>query len=373
MNIHKFHDIYRKGLYRTRSPIVKAANSCISIGNRKVLNFTGNDYFEISQSSLVKEAVSNSVAKNGFGSGASALVSGYHYEHKKLEDEFSEYIDCEASILFNTGYQANLAVMQCFAGKGVTVIADKYIHASIIDGIKLSGGKLRRYKHLSVDHAEYWLNCINTKDKILITESIFSMEGSIAHLDILADLSETYNSEFIIDNAHGLGILEHRTRAFALAKLIISPLGKSMGGFGAMVSGSYEDIQVLVQHARSYRFTTAMPPAIASGLLAALSVLKNNSEKYDILMSNISYFNGMCDQYDIQLINKELTPIRCILIKDNKKLLQLQEQILIKGYHISCIRPNTVPAGMSRLRITLTSSHTKTQILGLIRELKELL
>ena len=366
-------DLIVKGLFRKRSPVKRLPKSMIRVGDINAINFTGNDYFEISQDISVKVAISDAILKYGFGSGASAVVTGYTHEHKRFEDSFSNYMNRDASILFNTGYQANLAVMQCFGNKETTILADKYIHASIIDGVKLSDSRFLRYKHQSLNHAQIRLSSVKTEKCILVTESIFGMEGTITNLKEFSVLAHNYNASFFIDNAHGLGIIDPTHDPYSRARLIISPLGKAIGGMGAVVSGNYKDIETLIQFARSYRFSTSMPAAMATALCQALHVLEKDHKKFDMLMENINYFNCLCLNKNIKLVSNDLTPIRAVLVNDNLKIMEIHKQLLSQGFNVSPIRPNTVPTGQSRLRITITSGHTKSQISSLINALEYLL
>ena len=359
------------GLYRKRLEIQARENVYLTIENKKLVNFTSNDYLQLSQHPGVIKSVIDAVKYYGFGASASAMVSGFQSPHEAFENAFSTYVGQEASLLFNSGYHANLAVMQCFADRHTTVVTDKLVHASLLDGVQLSRATLKRYRHLDYDQAREILASI-TGEKLLVTESVFSMEGDIADIEKLAELSKQYNASFIVDDAHGFGTLEQGTFYATLARLTITPLGKAMGGVGAVVSGRKADIDHLVQHARSYRYSTAMPASSAAGLLAALRI-QQEPERRERLIENIRHFNYLCEIYGIALVSDQLTPIRSILIGDNQKTEFVQAVLRKKGLMVSCIRPPTVPKGTARLRITLTCGHTRTQIAALVRMLVELL
>ncbi len=360
------------GLYRKRLSIQARENVYLTIEDQKLVNFISNDYLQLSQHPDVIESVVEAVKYYGFGASASAMVSGFQSPHEAFENAFSAHVEQEASLLFNSGYHANLAVMQCFSDRHTTVIADKLVHASLLDGVQISRATLKRYRHVDYNHAREILANLSG-EKLLVTESVFSMEGDIADIEKLAELSKQHNASFIVDDAHGFGTLGNDPSRTALARLTITPLGKAMGGVGAVVSGCKADIEYLVQHARSYRYSTAMPASSAVGLLAALRVIQQEPERREQLIENIRHFNYLCGAYGIVLVSNQLTPIRSILIGDNQKTEFVQAALRKKGIIVSCIRPATVPKGTARLRITLTCGHTRTQIAALVRMLVELL
>ena len=364
-----------KGLIRQR--VINEPNHFnfdkVKINHQICINFSTNDYLGLSKHPKVIKACQNGLDHYGFGSGASAMVSGYSKAQQQLEESFAGYVKRPAAIFFNSGYHANLAVMQCFTGKNSHVIADKFIHASIIDGIKLSNTKLHRYPHNKLDGAAQQLKKV-LNNKCLVTESIFSMEGGISNLIQLARLAAENQAFFIVDDAHGFGILgqsgsgacEKNNLNINQVPLLITPLGKAAGGMGAMVSGSSENIEQLLQFARSYRYSTALPPAISSGLLESLKALQTESWRREKLYENIGHFLRLASQIGLNLVSTDPTPIMSIIIGENNKTEKLQKQLINTGFFVSCIRPPTVPQNTARLRITLTCYHQKNDITKLI-------
>ncbi|AZL16076.1 aminotransferase class I/II-fold pyridoxal phosphate-dependent enzyme [Rickettsiales endosymbiont of Stachyamoeba lipophora] len=342
------------------------------------INFASNDYLCLAQDSTVKAAFKEGVDLYGLGSGASAMVTGYSQAHKDIEQKFAEFLNRDQAVLFNSGYLANLGVISTLADKNSSIVADKLVHASLIDGIKLSQAKLRRFKHNDMEHAELILSK-KFKQSLLITESIFSMEGDIAPAHKLANLASKYGSTFIIDDAHAIGVLGKRGRGICEyynltqkdVPCLIIPLGKAVGSQGAVVAGDKNLIQALKQFARTYIYTTALPPAMPHATLAALKIINEENWRRQKLNELILFFVEMADNLELPLVSKDLTPIKSILVGDNNRTLKIQKYLLDKGLFISCIRPPTVPKNTARIRISLNCLHSKQQILNLLQLIAE--
>lgn len=340
--------------------------------NTPLINFADNDYLGLSQDHAVKTAFAESALSHGLGSGASALISGHHPEHQRLEQRFSEIAGTEASLYLNSGYHANLAIFSALSDRHSQVLADKHIHASLLDGIHLARAQLKRYHHNDLAHCERLLQ-VNEHSTLIVTESVFSMDGSVTDLNHLNQLATQYSHHIVIDDAHGFGIVNQPWPQLDRVIARVTPLGKAVGSCGAMISGSHELIDSLIQHARSYRYTTALPPAIASATCTALDVMKNQPWRRQKLLDNIQQFQRLCQQRDIDLINTAATPIQCIMTHANNRTMQLQDQLKQRGYFVGAIRPPTVAANQARLRITLSSQHNIEHISGLVKQLSQCL
>jgi len=323
----------------------------IVTADSRLINFSSNDYLGISKSNKVKQAFIEGINLYGFGSGASPLISGYYSSTQKLEQTFAQILKTEQAIFFNSGYHANIGLIQAL---GMPVVMDKLCHASIIDGAKLSGEKFYRYKHNDLKHAEALL--AKAPNSLLISERVFSMEGDIADIEGLSALS----NHLIIDDAHGFGILENNIQCFC----IVIPLGKALGGVGAIVAGSKELIEYLRQFARSYAYSTALPPANVHANLAALNVMQEETWRLERLKNLIEFFNIKARSAGLNLASQHLTPIRSILIKDDIQAKLLEKKLQAKGFFVKAIVKPTVQ--ISRLRISICALHREEDIINLI-------
>lgn len=327
----------------------------IKIVDNNLINFSSNDYLGLARSDRVKQAFIEGVNLYGFGSTSSPLISGYYHSTQKLEQEFAQLVKTEDTIFFNSGYHANLGIIQAL---GLPVIMDKLCHASIIDGARLSGKKFYRYRHNDLIHAETYLKY--NPASLLISERVFSMEGDIADVNKLYQLAYKYKTKLLIDDAHGFGILLNNIKA----DLIVIPLGKALGGMGAIVAGNKIIIEYLRQFTRSYAYSTALPPAIAYANLAALKLMQQETWRLEKLQHIIHLFNQLANKAELNLVSQELTPIRSILISDNRKAKELEDKLYKKGFFVKAIVKPTVTKAL--IRISLSSDHSESNITDLI-------
>lgn len=361
-----------KDLLRQRYVVTERSDTFSKVHDRNFINFSNNDYLNLSTNKLIKKAFQEGIERYGVGSGSSALLCGYFKPHHELEEKFANFLRRDKALLFNSGYVANLAVLTTFANRHKTIISDKYCHASLLDGIQLSKAKHKRYLHNDLQHLQE-IAAQNLRN-IVVTESVFSMEGAITPLPEIAKLSKMYKQSLIVDDAHGLGVLGARGAGicefFNLqqqdVQLVVSPLGKAFGGMGAIVSGDANFIEEILQTSKTYRYTTALPPAIPYAMLAALDIVENETWRRDKLRKNILFFLKNAAARNINLLSTDITPIKSILIGDNLRALQLKDQLIEKGILVSCIRPPTVPVNSARLRISLSAAHTEDQIVRLL-------
>jgi 8-amino-7-oxononanoate synthase len=368
------------GLWRKQTVINDRTHNLIEIEGKSYLNFASNDYLGLTTHPKVVEAFIEGAKRFGFGSGASNAVTGYYAAQQALEERFAAFLNREQAILFNSGYHANLGVLSVSAGRHHTVIADKLCHASLIDGITLSRSHHKRYHHHDIKHLEFLLS--TSKNPVIVTESIFSMEGDISPIDVLTALAKQYSASLIVDDCHALGVLGTRGAGcvdyFNLSAnnidYLINPLGKACGGMGCIVSGSEEMVEGLRQFARTYRSTTALPPAVCHALQMALQVLTTESWRRERLQQNIRYFIHQAKQRSLHLISEDITPIKSILMGSNFLALKIHEKLLHHHFYVGCIRPPSVPKNTARLRISLNCDHDEnqiTQLLDLIVEMYE--
>ena len=352
-----------KGLKRTRRTIDHRYDACIKISGRDVVNFSSNDYLGLANHPSINSAYIEGVKRYGFGSGASAVISGYTHDQQVLEEKFASWLNVDRTLLFNSGYHANIGVLSSLLNRHTTILSDKLCHASILDGIQLSRARHYRYQHNSKDHFQHLYRTVCPD--IVTTESVFSMEGDIVNMDILKS-----HSNIVIDDAHGIGVLGSTGRGIAeYAGLseddyicLVAPLGKAFNALGAIVAGRDAVIETLLQFSKSYRYTTALPPAVHSALNATLSIVISDSWRRANLNESVDYFNEVVDSLGLVLASKDKTPIRSIIIGDNEKVISIQNKLLENGFFVPAIRSPTVPKGTERLRVSLNCHHTRSQI-----------
>lgn len=368
-------------LHRSRRIVEKRLGSRAIVDGKTLINFCGNDYLDIAGHPAVKEAFTRSAYQHGLGSSGSALISGYSSSHAKLEEAFAAFLQRDRALLFNSGYHANLGVLTTFANKHSAIIADKYCHASLNAGAQLSLARFYRYRHHDLQQAEELLVKNQTRSLLLMTESVFSMQGSISNIPLLGQLAEKYHAMLMVDDAHGIGILGQHgggiTEHFQLTQkdihCLVTPLGKGIGSYGAIVSGDEQIIEALLQLAGTYRYCTALPPAICEATLAALEIIQTESWRRIQLKSLCEFFIRESLARNIPLASQDLTPIKSILIGSSKHALHMQQRLIENGLLVSCIRPPTVPIKQACLRISLNCMHEEQQIILLLDRLHELL
>lgn len=337
---------------------------------RTFVSFSSNDYLGLATDPRLQKAASEAASKFGFGAGASRLVSGTHSEHTNLENAIAAYLGMPSALLFATGYQANLGVISALAGPQDLIVADRAIHASILDGCRLSRAKLAIYPHLDADTAQRHLARLGPgkRRRFLITESLFSMEGDVAPLSSLASIAAANDTAFIVDEAHAIGSLGPSGRGLCAESqvqpdVLIGTFGKAFGSSGAFVAGSSDLRTYLVNHARTFIFTTALPIPIAAALRAALDIIiaQEGDQLRDTLSSRSSQLRDALGLPP----NPISTPIVPIIIGPDDLTLSASDHLRAAGFFVQAIRPPAVPEGSSRLRITLTAIHSEQQVVEL--------
>lgn len=368
-------------LYRVRRVVDGGHGVEIRVDGRQCINFCSNDYLGLATDARVAEAAREALARDGTGSGASALISGHNREHRQLEDELAAFLGRPRALLFSSGWAANLGVLRALLGKDDVLIADELNHASLIDGGRLSGARYVRVKHADVgayrcaldDSSDDSRFPIPDSDlRLLVTDGVFSMDGDLAPLPELIRLRRERNAALMVDDAHGFGVLGAQGRG-TCALLQVQPdihvatLGKSLGCAGAFVAGDEPLIEYLIQRARSWVFSTAPPPAMAAAARAALRIVAGDegTALRARLRAHIARFRVACAALDIALLDSQ-TAIQPLLIGAEAPALAVSRALFERGYWVAAIRPPTVPRGTARLRITLTAAHTPEQIDGLV-------
>lgn len=335
--------------------------------DKEYLMMASNNYLGLTFDERVIEGAIKGAQQYGTGSGGSRLVSGTFPLFTDLERELAKFKNTEKALVFNTGYMANVGTISAIADKNTIIFSDALNHASIIDGCRLSRGSVKAYNHCDVDELKYLLKEVerNTR-KLIVTDGVFSMDGDIAPLDKLYELSREYNALLMVDDAHATGTMGsgHGTAAYyGLEKEVdiqLGTLSKSLGSVGGYVAANSTIIDYLVNMSRSFIFSTALSPADIGAALAALHVLESDTSVLRRLQNNVNYMADCLNSIGIYATND--TPIFPILIGSNEDTLTVSNYLYNAGIIGTAIRPPTVPVGESRIRLTVTAAHNKEQI-----------
>ncbi|HWG00086.1 MAG TPA: 8-amino-7-oxononanoate synthase [Steroidobacteraceae bacterium] len=351
-------------------------HTSVIVDGRRLVDFSSNDYLGLAAHPALAAAMAECAAHCGAGSGASHLISGHGREHAALEEELAAFIGRPRALLFSTGYMANLGVVTALADRGESVLLDRLSHASLIDAGLQSGARFRRYPHCDADAARRLLAESTPQTTVLATDGLFSMDGDIAPLAALASAARARETWLIVDDAHGIGVLGANGRgAVELAGLgcddvpvLVGTLGKAFGTFGAFVAGSEDLIELLIQRARSYIYTTALPQPVAAATRAALRIVREESWRRERALALTARFRAAARAAGVPLADS-VTPIQPIPLGSAQIALAAQQALSEAGFWVVAIRSPTVPAGAERLRITLTAGHEESQIDALVEAL----
>jgi len=363
----------RAGLRRRLHTITHADGMWVQREGRRLLSFCSNDYLGLAQHPSLVHALKRAADRDGVGSGSAHLIGGHRSTHAELENALAEWTGRERALLFSTGYMANLGVMQALLQRGDACVQDKLNHACLLDGAQLAGATLKRYPHADVDGASRQLTALPGLGALLATDGVFSMDGDVAPLRELSALCAREGATFMVDDAHGLGVLGARGEgSVANASLtqddvpvLMATLGKALGCSGAFVAGSAALIDGLVQGARTYIYTTAMPPALAAATLAAVQLAQTEGWRREKLQALIARFRAGASQLGLPLMPSP-TAIQPLLLGDARAALDASEALEREGFLVTAIRPPTVPQGKARLRITLSAAHSEDDVDGLL-------
>ena len=375
---HDLDERAARGLLRQRRTLESPQSPHIVVDGKPYLAFCSNDYLGLANHPQLIVALQQGAQQWGVGAGAAHLVSGHFAPHRQLEDRLAAFVGKPAALLFSTGYMANLGVVQALAGKGDTVFADKLNHASLNDAMLLSRATVKRYRHGDRAQLAQLLAQTESGRKLVITDAVFSMDGDFAPLRELLALCEQHDAWLYVDDAHGFGVLGQQGRGslahFGIAArriIYMATLGKAAGVSGAFVAAEQAVIDTLVNHANSYVYTTAAPPALSVALLQSLQLIEQGDALRAHLHDLIAQLRAGLSDLPWPLMPSE-TAIQPILIGDNRQALALSEALRARGIWVAAIRPPTVPQGTARLRITLSAAHSAADVERLIGALHEL-
>lgn len=347
------------------------------LDGQRYWNFCSNDYLGLADDPDVVAALQQAASHWGVGSGASSLVCGQQQPHQQLEQALAEHTGRQRALLFSNGYMANLGVISALLGRGDGAFQDRLNHASLLDGGLLSGARLRRFAHGDASALAGQLERSSARRKLVITDGVFSMDGDQAPLPGYADVCDNHDAWLMVDDAHGLGVLDSLGRGSLFRQqinhrvpVLMGTLGKGLGTAGAFVAGSNELIETLIQFARTYIYTTAMPAALAAATTVSLEKARTESWRRQKLAALIQQFRHGARSLGYSLMPSQ-TPIQPLLIGDDAAALALSQRLKERGMLVTAIRPPTVPEGQALLRITLSASHEEADVAALLAALAQ--
>ncbi len=376
-----------QSLLRVRRLVEGACGPEVVVDGRSVVAFCSNDYLGLAGDPALVAAVKEGADLYGVGSGASHLISGHYVAHHALEERLATFVGMPRALCFSTGYMANIGAITALAqggdgsNGGTAVFSDELNHASLIDGIRLSGAEKHIYPHGDLAALAQLLATSTVTRKLVVTDAVFSMDGDLAPLPELLALCEQYNAFLLVDDAHGFGVLGVEGRGslehFGIdpaqhSRLVyVGTLGKAAGVAGAFVAAQDDVIEWLLQRARTYIFTTGAPPLLAHALLKSVDLIEQGAARRAHLQGLICQLRAGLNFPNWRRIDSE-TPIQPLILGENSEALRVGAALLEAGLWVPAIRPPTVPAGTARLRITVSATHTTAQVQALIDTLQTL-
>lgn len=365
----RLDDLSRRSLLRRLRTIESASEAEVTLNGRPVILMASNNYLGLATHPTLKRAAIQATERFGVGAGASRLVSGTLPPHDELETALAKFKGTEAALVFGSGYLANLGVIPALIGADGLILADRLCHASLIDGSRLSGAGFRVYRHNDLAHLKSLLAKRSSKrDTLIVTDGVFSMDGDLAPLPELIDLADRYGARLFVDDAHGTGVmgvhgrgtLEHHGVESRLP-FHMGTLGKALGTSGAYIVGPTSMIQYVLNTARTFLFATAPPPATAAATVAGLQVLQAEPERRARLWENRQYLWSGLTHLGFRLTDSA-SPILPIVIGNAQNAVAMADRLLELGVYAPAIRPPTVPKETSRIRVTVTSEHSRAQL-----------
>ncbi len=355
------------GLYRRLRNMNTAPLLERFIDGQRQIVFSSNNYLGLANDQRLVDAAKKTMDEFGVGSSGSRLTTGDTDWHQKLEEKMARFKQMEAALLFSSGYLANIGVLSSLPEAGDVILSDQFNHASIIDGCRLSKAKTMVYKHRDMNDLEGKLRqTISYRRRFIVTDGVFSMDGTIAPLDQIIQIAKRYDACVIVDDAHATGVLGEKGRGTSeyfgvYPDVVIGTLSKAVGTEGGFVAGSKLLIDFLLNHARTFIFQTAMPPSICAASYTSVEIIEESAEKRQWLFSNISKVKNSLVEMGYR-VKGDVTPIIPVIIGDPKEAVSFAEKLQEKGIYAPAIRPPTVPNGESRIRLTITSAHDSKEI-----------
>jgi len=377
----ELRELQKKNLLRKLTCLESSQGPKVLINGKTFINFSSNDYLDLAAHPLIVKAAVTALKKSGFGSGASRLLSGTHVSHRSLEQRVAKFKKTESALVFNSGYAANTGIIPVIAGVDSVIFSDELNHASLVDGIRLSKANAVIYRHRDMDHLEMLIKKSFRNNKIrrrlIITDTVFSMDGDIAPLKDILSLCGKYDSLLMIDDAHGTGVLGKTGRGglehFHIREteriIQMGTLSKAIGCFGAYVAGTKDMVNLLTSRARSFMYSTALPPSVAEASVKAIDLVdfKSGQRRKELWKNRRLLYEGL-NRLGCDTLASE-TQIIPVLTGDSKRALRTGRRLFREGIFAPAIRPPTVPEGMCRIRFSVTAAHTKEDIELLLEQM----
>ena len=365
----KVRNLESQHLHRQLQTVESPADATITIQGRKLISMASNNYLGLANHPALKQAAIDAIQQWGVGAGAARLISGTMPPHNQLENDLAQFKQVEAALTFGTGYTTNIGLIPTLIEQDGLILTDRYCHASLIEASRLAKAKVRVFHHNDIEHLE---KLLKKREKVcatlVITEGVFSMDGDLAPLPDLLKLCQTYDAVLVVDDAHGTGVMGANGRGtiehFGLNPkdtIQIGTLSKAIGTSGGYVAGTASLINYLINVSKAFIFTTAQPPAIAAATSAAIEIIKNEPICRHRLWENRDFLYSELKNMGFQLTNTQ-SPILPIIVKSAEKALKMSQALYKAGIYVPAIRPPTVPKESSRLRITVSSGHSKEQL-----------
>ena len=361
-------DLRDRGLYRRMRMVSGPQGPRVLLDGKPVLLLCSNNYLGLADHPRVREAAAEAAMRYGAGAGASRLVSGTMRIHRRLEERLAEFKGSERALLFGSGYLANVGTIQALARPGEVVFSDALNHASIVDGCRLAGAETFVYDHTDLDHLAWGLEQAEGRGSLIVTDGVFSMDGDIAPLEGIVELAREHDVRVMVDDAHGTGTIGPGGRGTAAAAgledeidVLVGTLSKSLGAYGAYVCCERRVAKYLVNTARTLIFSTALPPPAVAAAMAALELLQSEPRRVEKVQRNSAMLREALNQEGLPTL-PGITPVIPLVIGDAETAVAATEHALGRGVFAQAIRPPTVPAGTSRLRLTVMASHTKSEL-----------
>jgi 8-amino-7-oxononanoate synthase len=362
-------ELESKSMRRSLRTVQSAQSRAVVIDGKTVLNFCSNNYLGLADDERIKRATIDAVSQHGFGAGASRLICGNTSAHILLEEKIARLKKTESALVFSSGYMANTGIIPALYDREDVILSDRLNHASIIDGILLSRATLKRYAHNDMQVLEEELKASGGfKKRLIVTDTVFSMDGDRANLKVIVDLARRYDAWVMVDEAHGFGVLGENGAGLVEEEglndqvaIQMGTLSKAVGCFGAYVAGSKALCEYLINHSRSFIYTTAMPASCAAAASEAIDIIVGEPERRAKVLANAQYLRQGLQALGFDTMHST-TPIIPILLKDSARALKVSQRLFEQGIFVQAIRPPTVPVNTARLRVTVMATHTRQDL-----------
>ena len=365
-------DLEERHLRRQRRVLASPQGPRVRVGARELANFSSNDYLGLANHPRLREAAHAAIDRYGFGAGASPLVSGHSRLHDEAERRFAAFVGLPRALLFPSGYAANLGILAALGNRDAEVFSDALNHACLVDGARLSRARVTVYPHADTDALAHALAASSAPCKVVASDAVFSMDGDIAPVAALLELCERHDAWLVLDDAHGIGVLGERGRGTVdhlgvrSSRIVyMATLGKALGGYGAFVAGPSQVVEWLLQRARTYVYSTALPPVAAAVATAAIDLVDSDPGLVERLRGRIAAFRAACE-------SASSTAIHPLIVGTAEAALAFSRSLEDQGFLVPAIRPPTVPEGSSRLRVSLSAAHSNADVRALAAALARL-